>query len=301
MPEKILRLGYTEATLLFIHWSTKYNGMEEIPHIKSSCIQWLYTTSGYYDKTQQGNYFDVSHTNDPPAYTKYMDSLLTIINNCDRIEFNIHDINVNPTKIIEFNNYINKKDCFISQEIVFNFIKNKKILIISPFSHIIKYQLETGNCKKIYNNTPDVISINTYIPPYTFFNNGPHNNLLETCEDMYNDIVKNSNEYEPHNNLLETCEDMYNDIVKNSNEYESVIVSCGAYGCLLSQKLYETGKNICVVGGEIQTYFGILNGRRKTYNKKHNIKIENERYWITNIPDKYKPLDYMKIENGCYW
>jgi len=27
----------------------------------------------------------------------------------------------------------------------------------------------------------------------------------------------------------------------------------------------------------------------------------DDKIWIINIPDKYKPLNYMKIENGCYW
>ena len=35
---------------------------------------------------------------------------------------------------------------------------------------------------------------------------------------------------------------------------------------------------------------------------KHNQnKINNPEYWILNIPDEYKPENYMKIENGCYW
>jgi hypothetical protein len=27
----------------------------------------------------------------------------------------------------------------------------------------------------------------------------------------------------------------------------------------------------------------------------------DERYWITMIPDEYKPKDYQLIEGGCYW
>jgi hypothetical protein len=39
--------------------------------------------------------------------------------------------------------------------------------------------------------------------------------------------------------------------------------------------------------------------------KQHNCNILNEiankEYWIMNIPDEYKPNNYMKIEGGCYW
>ena len=86
-----------------------------------------------------------------------------------------------------------------------------------------------------------------------------------------------------------------------NNAYDSVLISCGAYSCLIAKKFYNIDKNVCVVGGELQPYFGILNNRTKEYNLKNNIKIENEQYWIMEIPNEFKPNDYMKIENGCYW
>jgi predicted protein tyrosine phosphatase len=41
--------------------------------------------------------------------------------------------------------------------------------------------------------------------------------------------------------------------------------------------------------------------RTKNFNKEHNIEIKNKDYWILNIPDEYKPDNYMMIEDGCYW
>jgi hypothetical protein len=34
-------------------------------------------------------------------------------------------------------------------------------------------------------------------------------------------------------------------------------------------------------------------------NKFNN--FENKEYWVTTIPDEYKPPNYEKIEDGCYW
>ena len=57
-------------------------------------------------------------------------------------------------------------------------------------------------------------------------------------------------------------------------------------------------KSTCVVGGDLNTYFGIASKRFYDFNKGN---IENKEYWIIDIPDEYKPNDYKKIENGCYW
>jgi len=281
MPVKLLRLGFTECSLLFMNWLNKYKNIHDtsITISKNNLIKWLYTTSGYYDKTQVGEYFNVVHKlNDPKVYNEYMEIIYNFIKNADVFDYKFHDL---PHKhlIEEFKKTINPKiESYMSQEIIFNFISNKKILIISPFSPLIKSQLETGNCKVIYHSTPDITSICTYTFPYTFFNNGPHHNILETSDFIFDDIIS-----------------------KINDEYDSVLISCGAYSCLIGKKFYDIGKNVCVCGGDLQTFFGILNQRTKDAFKKNNIQIQHEECWITKIPDEYKPEGYMRIEDGCYW
>lgn len=299
MPQKILRLGLTECSLLFIYWLNQFKNINNIgiTNSKNDLIKWLYTTSGYYDKTQKGTYFDVIHNdNDPNVYNTYMKTIFDFIKNSDIFDLKLHDYSwltraapvdtAHTTQYYNLKNVIQEfKDCInpvkenhLTQKIVFDFIKNKKILIISPFSPLIKSQIESGNCKKIYHTTPNVKNILTYKFPYTFFNNGPHNNLIETSEYIFNDI---------NNNI--------------KKEYDSVLISCGAYGCLMAQKFYNISKNVCVIGGDLQTYFGILNSRTKQWFQENNIEIKNKKCWIMSIPHKYKPEGYMKIENGCYW
>ena len=108
--------------------------------------------------------------------------------------------------------------------------------------------------------------------PYTFFNKGPHNNILETTDYIFNDILATI-----------------------TNDYDSVLISSGAYSCLIAKKFYDISKNVCTVGGDLQGMFGILNKRFTHFNK-----IPNEEYWI-KVPEEYKPKDYQKIEDGCYW
>lgn len=278
MPEKILHLGFTEGTLLCIYWINHYKNINtaEIMAMKKNMIGWLYTTSGYYDKTQQGHYFNVIHNEeDPDIFKKYMKIIYDFIKNADVYDFCIHSMSIKK-EIEEFKQSINTKHIMeISHEIVFNFVAHKRILIISPFAPLIKAQIDSGNCKVIYPNMPMIISTNIYTFPYTFFNNGPHNNILETSEHIFN-------------NIIETITD----------EYDSVLISCGAYSFLIAKQFYDIGKNVCTVGGQLQLYFGILNRRNKLWNK---MPTTNQEYWVIDIPEEYKPADYKKIEDGCYW
>lgn len=281
MPQKILRLGFTECSLLFIYWLIKYKQVKnkEIIDLKIMLIKWLYSTSGYYDNVIQSTYMDAIHTDeDTEIYIKYMEILLDFIKESDNYIFYFHKCSL-IDEMNEFKLLINtKKQDYISQQLVYNFIENKKILIISPFAPLIKEQIINGNCKKIYNNTPHIDTIYTYTFPYTFFNKGPHNNILETADFIYNQIITTIN-----------------------NDYDTVLINCGAYSCLMAQKMYNNNKNVCTIGGDFQTMFGILNGRTKNYYIKENNELPNKEYWITEIPDIYKPDDYIKIENGCYW
>ena len=281
MKTKLLRLGFTEETLLFIHWINKYKNINniELINLKNSCIKWLYTSSGYYDNTINSNYMDAIHPpDDTEIYNKYMEYILDFIKNSDNYLFKTH-LYTNFNYDDEFIKYINPINNYpVTQEVLFDFIKNKKILIITPFSPLMKSQLENGNCKKIFDKTPIINKIYAYKFPYTFFNKGPHNNILETVDYIYNDIITNI-----------------------TNEYDTVIISCGAYSCLMAKKFYEYGKNVCTIGGELQYMFGILNRRSKFYLNIDNKELENKEYWIMEIPDEYKPLNYEKIEEGCYW
>jgi hypothetical protein len=257
---------------------------------KNDLIKWLYTTSGYYDKTQSQQHHKKpteilisvrhDHDNDTYIYKKYMNIIFDFIKNTDMFSFALHKLpNVYEEDIQDFKKNIDpKKKGHITREIIFDFVKNKKILIVSPFSKLMKSQIDTGNWKHIYPNAPTVVNSCIYTFPYTFFNNGPHNDILETSQYLFNNIIETINE-----------------------EYDNVLISCGAYSCLMAKQFYDIGKNVCTIGGDLQVYFGILNGRQKKWYKRDNIELKNEEYWIVNIPEEYKPNDYMKIENGCYW
>jgi hypothetical protein len=219
---------------------------------------------------------DAQHSEtDPFIYNLYFETLLNFIKNSDVFCYGCHyDKSSNVfLKLIQFINA--KNNFYITKDVFFKFMNNKSVLFISPFAELFELQYKSGKCTIINPEFSTLQNALFYTNIYTFFNNGPHNNILETTDIIYNDILKNVHEH-----------------------YDAVIISCGAYSNLLANLFHKKNKDVLTIGGDIQFYFGILNNRRK---KGIDITSFDKNVWITEIPDKYKPTDYMKIENGCYW
>lgn len=272
---KYIRLGFTESTLLFIYYLEyilnvvlKQSSIE----LKKNMINWLYTTSGFYDKLVTGTYFNFDYKNieNSFVYISYMKKLMRYIQQSDRLELCFHKMDEDDEYKKNFITYLNPKENAINfdQQLIYNITQNKRVLLISSFAELMKEQYESNNCKKIFNNFPDFINILTYTTPYTFFNNGPDNNCLETCLKIQNDIKK----------IIE--------------DFDIALIAFGSYSALIAGYINELNKDACIMGGEMQQFFGIASKRHTPIDTK---------YWITEIPEKYKPIDYLKIENGCYW
>lgn len=291
-PLKVIRLGYSETSLLFIYYIKKYkkyNFTNDDNEFIDTLINWLYTTSGYYDKSIKGDYFnfDAKICINSRIYNNYMDKLLLNLNYSDILQLNFHKFSngINSFKN-DFINYFNAKkiiyeiddnDMFdYMKNLLFYNINNKNILIINSFSKLIKKQIDTNinSLKKIYLNFPNIKNVYQYTTPYTFLNNGPNNSILDTIDNICKEI-----KYFNYN-------------------FDIAIISCGAYSSFIGNYIVNNfNKDIFITGGYITRFFGIMNKRE--IDKFQN--FENKEYWITDIPNEYKPINFEKIENGCYW
>jgi len=158
---------------------------------------------------------------------------------------------------------------------IYKYIKNKRVLVVSSFGELIKKQYDSRNVYKIYNHFPELVDLQYITFPYCFFNQGE----------------------ESSENYFETLDKYFDKIKLIKDTFDIVLLSCGAYGHMLCHKIDdELGKDAIYIGGRIQEFFGILNTRTKT-----DKNIKTNEYWITDIPDKYKPPNYNLIEKGCYW
>lgn len=292
--KEILRLGYSESDLLLTYFivniSCKKIDIFKDTFIKEhteNILKWFFSTSGYYDMSiSEININCFFSTN----FVFYMKKLELIIKNCTVCLLQIHnhyrDYYAFFGEFVEYYEskifceiWYNKLDKFYADiekhYNIYLFIENKKILIINPLSELMKNQFYSGNVFKINSQKifPPLKDILSYKNNYTFFNNGPGNNLI----DNYNKI----------------CEDI--SIIEE--DYDCAIISCGAYSCLVANFLYtKYNKPVFVLGGELNNIFGIKNKRYKELNPT---KEYNE-YWC-EVPEYLKPDKYLNIENGCYW
>ena len=284
---KIVRLGMTEMSLLFLTFVSKnynldMNIKKHISQLIMSMINWLYSTSGYYDKSVKGNNFNFDITSMNKNYFKFINHLEEAVGNCEITQAFVHEGFVMNLLNLYKNDFLNKYSITNFKILngtefqdriddIFHKMNLKKVLVISSFDGLIKQQFESGNLNKIYSNFPNIIQLKTIKFPYCFHNNGPHENYFETLDFIFDEIKK--------------------------IDFDIAILGCGAYGHMLCHKIdKELKKDAIYVGGSIQTLFGIISSREKEHGK-----INYNEYWISDIPVEYRPTNYKLIENGCYW
>jgi hypothetical protein len=290
---KIIRIGNTELNLTFMYYVEFYhenltnNEIKKINEIKSRYIDWIYKTAGYYDKNVKiENTYNLRHYTE--NLKNYIGGLLESYRNSDilynpfiRVLYEYIELH---KYIKPFLKYLNcnmiEAGCIYYLKNIKSFILNKKVLLITPFSDLIKQQIENNNFNVLYNNIYKNTEFVYYTFPYKFFNTGEQNNNFETLEIIKNEI--------------------------NKLDFDVALLSCGADAGYLSDYIHGLNKCSIYIGGNLPVFFGIF-GKREKQNSKNKFLFENENindfspYIITEIPDKYKPPKFNDIENGCYW
>lgn len=278
---KYIRLGYGETSLLFINWieNNKWDKISDFDKrqlikSKTTLINWLYTTSGYYDSSISGTYFDFDAKKaENESYKRYMKLLYEASSNAYVLQLCFHNFEetIKAYKDEFYKSFNAKKHEPIGIRHVCELVDNKRVLVISSFANLVKQQIVSGNHKKIHNIYPPILDVITYTTPYTFFNSGPDGHMLNTLEKIKQDIKQ------------------------LRDQFDVAIISFGSYTALLADYIYqELDKSVLCIGRMLQVVFGIKTSRTITESMK------NPEYWIP-VPDEYKPPNYQKIENGCYW
>jgi len=286
---KIVRLGMTETELVFLTYVIRYHGdsipsdiKKQISKFILNMVNWLYTTSGYYDKSVKGTYFNFDVTALNKNYIKYLEHLSISIANCEQTQIYLHDgLPMELFKYFrsEFEKHFNITNLVVMNgtkfydriDSIFDKMSGRKVLAISSFDGLIQRQYSSGNVYKIYERFPTLSELSTIKFPYCFLNNGPHQNYFETLDAIFEEI--------------------------RNIDFDIALLGCGAYGHMLCHRIHEElNKDAIYIGGSIQTIFGILSKREKDCSS-----LPVNQYWITDIPEEYKPANYKSIENGCYW
>ena len=312
MIEKgVLRFGMSESHTFYLYYLKNYLQDRSDKDKKTICdilnrkLRWFYSATGFYDKnkkTMKNTHFtnwiwedallNLENDDETPVFKKYMDIVIELLQQENsyiifHLSFQLYQHHIFHEKFLSCKHFNPPMKEMIEK--YHKTIKNNNILIISSFTELIQSQIENGNFYKIIESvypeeTDYKINKVQYLKTkYTYFNDGPDNNIFET----FDNYIKE----------LETMD----------NDYNVVLISCGAYGLLFYKYFQEKGKIPILMGGYIQPFFGILNERTKkhapqqiTNEFKYDVdKIRD--YLVMDIDPKYKPSYYKQLEGGCFW
>ena len=284
---KIVRPGNTEFNLLFAQFCEKNCKLSEdenneIKNIRKCYTDWIYKTAGYYDKEvpRKNKYeYPVDYTE---KLSKFIDNMTLCLKNSTEVAALGLDWMISRNTplvkyVDQFKTYynLNLRGGNFDARRTLPHILSKKVLVISPFKELFDQQMHNGNLLKIRPELSKSTFI-TYKFPYTFLNNGPHQDCIETLE-----IIKD-------------------DIKNNYTDFDIAILSCGCYGSFLVDMICEEMKKDAIyVGGQLPLIFGII-GKRDKWAIKELYK--NDTTYLTNgVPQEFRPDGWEKIEDGCYW
>jgi hypothetical protein len=154
------------------------------------------------------------------------------------------------------------------------YLENKSVLVIHPFTSSIQQQYET-NRKSLFKDPLVLPSFQLMTLPavQSIAGNRPpgYENWFAALDDMYEKAL-----------------------AKNA---DIIILGCGAYGFPLAAKLKLAGKQVIHLGGSTQILFGI---KGKRWDQHPVISPLYNEYWIRPSPQEYPPKA-TKVENACYW
>lgn len=280
----------TESGILLLTFAKKYCNVP--PHIKlqiDKCLMWLtnwlYTTSGYYDKSVKGKNMNFTDS----AYTANFEKLLQqwehAVEGCAETQFYFHDgfirglfDNIKENFLTHYKiNHFKLLNDTKSVDRMPSYYKNmqcKKILVVSSFAELCVQQYNSGNVFKLGIGFPPVNGVVGVTTPYSFLNDGPHDNYFETLSSIFEEIKK--------------------------ADFEVAVLGCGVYGHMLTHMIHsELNKDAVYIGGCVTNLFGIFSSREKNLGMGKD--VQTNEFFILTIPDKYKPSNFKEIENGCYW
>lgn len=169
--------------------------------------------------------------------------------------------------------YIGDLEPFLHEDPWSAALKDKKVLVIHPFSETIKMQY--AKREHLFKN-PDVL------PEFE----------LKVIKSVQS-IAGNEVEYP---DWFAALDYMKSEIDKV--DFDIALIGCGAYGLPLAAHIKRLGKKALHLGGATQLLFGIK-GRRWETEQDYDKRFYNDA-WIRPL-DIDKPRGYEKVENGCYW
>lgn len=155
-------------------------------------------------------------------------------------------------------------------------LRNKRVLIISPFVDSIKQQYMR---RKLIWGSKNVI---------------PDFSELLFIKAVQSQAFENTN----FSDWFEALDYMKNEIDKLIDDFDVALIGCGAYGMSLAAYVKTKGKLSIHLGGWLQFFFGIY-GNRWIKDQPEYARFINDAWVRPNENEKISNPNI--VENGCYW
>jgi hypothetical protein len=152
-------------------------------------------------------------------------------------------------------------------------LKNKKVLVISPFVKSIKNQYEK---RDFIWQDPRIL---------------PNFELIA----LQHQLNPNLGVPTKYNSWVEMLDDINNQI--SSINFDVALIGTGASSLPIAAYCKKLGKQAIHLGGSLQVLFGITGTR---WEKKPIIKNFENEHWTKVLPQETPPF-FQNNENGCYW
>lgn len=180
----------------------------------------------------------------------------------------IHYTKQEPDKSIPYR----EVNCF------FPYFKNKRLLIVCPFSQVLKERAT----KEIYEAVWKKIGRKWFYPA-----------SVESVEFPYGFDERTWSKFP-------TVIDLFNYISSEMNKkvYDIALIAAGGLGVPLASFAKEQSKIGLDLGGSLQIMFGVLGGRWR--NLENWKKLYFNDAWI-DMPEKYHPEQKDICDGGAYW
>ena len=160
----------------------------------------------------------------------------------------------------------------------------RRILVIHPFVHTIRAQLERGVSPfgpDWFESGYDTSHIKVIAPPQTIAGN--HGDV-----DWQTHLSTFLDRLEAHTRQEE-------------NAFDVALVAAGGYGMLIADEIHtRMKKSVLYIGGALQLFFGII-GRRWYTNPTILAAMETYEDGWTRPMVADQPVGKDRVERGCYW
>lgn len=158
-------------------------------------------------------------------------------------------------------------------------LKGKKVLVIHPFTETIVRQYKEKR-QEIFSKV--VMDADSVLPQFDLI----PLKAIQTCAGQRDERFDSW--FEALSYMEEECQKI---------DFDVAIIGCGAYGFPLACNIKRRGKVAIHMGGATQLMFGILGRRWDTAEFRENVVNAS---W-TRPSRKEQPIEFLKVEGGCYW